>query len=862
LLSYNKLPVSIRLIRLFCKPELVEEIEGNLMEYDQFNDRFMSNFYYWMQVISYFRPSMVKKLKIKNNTTSMFQFNPLLAVRNLTAYKTTTMINVLGFTLGLTSAIFLYFYISAELNVDSFHTDKNSIYRVLRQSTNEGTLYNVGVTSGFFAEALDTDYPDLIDKTMRVYPQSGLISYENIKFNEDNIIFTDASFFDFFSYPLLSGDATSVLDLPNKAVISQAYSKKYFGDESPLGKILKFDNEYQFVVSGVFGKAPAKSQTEFDIVLPISMMDQFDWFKNKWSNGLITYIKQSDETKVKALEAQLPAFMDKYFGEDFERTNSRVDLALERFEEVYFNNDTRFDGVAHGDLGTIFILLLVGGAVLFIASFNYINLAIAQSFKRAKEVSIRKVLGVNRFRLLLQFVGESLIILLMATVIAIFTANLLSNGFQQYFGLQFEMNWFDSQVIIFLGLLNLLILLFSAIYPALVMSGFQPLKVLKGIKASPTKNHTIRKSLVTLQFAISIFMIAVTLLITSQLDFITNKPLGFKKEAILLVRINNDEIRSNSRNFKETLLQQPEILGVSSMSGEPGGFHDGTVIELEGREGTHAFRTAFTDENYFSVFDINIVFGRNFEKDMVTDEQAVIINENGLKSLNMTADELLGRTVNLPYFDVQGKVIGIAEDFHFASLKDPIEPMVIARGSYHRIYAIKLNATSVFEGIATVEQVWGEFSPNYPIQYRMMEDSWYQLYENEQRQADVFKALSGMAVVLACMGIFGLVSFTAQQRQKEFGIRKVLGASGRQILQLISKEFVILTTVGTCIALPFAWYFMNQWLGDFSYRINISQYWYLFVTSGLIVGLITFITISFKTYKTSISNPTESIRYE
>lgn len=792
----------------------------------------------------------------------MFQFNPLLAIRNLTTYKTTTLINVLGFTLGLTSAIFLYFYISAELNVDSFQADKNSIYRVLRQSTNEGELQNVGVTSGFFSEALNTDYPDLIEQTMRAYQQSGLISYEEIKFNEDNILFVDADFFNFFSYPLSNGDPSNVLNQPNKAVISKDIAEKYFGDESPLGRTLELDNEFTFVVSGVFEEAPTKSQLEFDVVLPISWMDQFDWFKNKWSNGLITYIKQPDASKVRALASQLPAFMDKHFGEDFERTNSRVDLALEPFGDVYFNNDTRFDRVAHGDLSTIFILLMVGCAVLFIASFNYINLAIAQSFKRAKEVSIRKVLGVNRFRLLLQFIGESVIILLLATAMAILSTNLLSNGFQQYFGLQFEMNWFGSQVLVFLGLLNLLILLLSAIYPALVMSGFRPLLVLKGIKASPAKNHTIRKSLVTLQFAISIFMIAVTLLISSQLDFITNKPLGFKKDAILLVRINNDEIRANSRNFKEILLQQPEVLGVSSMSGEPGGFHDGSVIELDGEVGTHAFRTAFTDEDYLSVFDINIVSGRNFEKDMVTDEQAVIINENGLRSLNMTAEELLGRTVDLPYFEVKGKVIGIAEDFHFASLKDPIEPMIIARGSYHRTYAIKLNAASIYEGIAAVEQVWSEVVPNYPIQHRMMEDSWYQLYETEHRQADVFKALSGMAVVLACMGIFGLVSFTAQQRQKEFGIRKVLGATGQQILRLISKEFIILTSIGTCLALPFAWYFTDEWLGDFSYRIELSQYWYLFLVSGILVGLITFITISFKTYKTSISNPTESIRYE
>ncbi|MEQ8714163.1 MAG: ABC transporter permease [Cyclobacteriaceae bacterium] len=855
-------PLSIRLIRWLCKPELAEEIEGNLIEY-RLSDKRSSNFLsYWLQVISYLRPSMLKKVKVKNNTTSMFQFNPLLALRNLFAYKTTTLINIFGFTLGLTSAIFLYFYISAELKVDSFHTQRDKIYRVLRQNTSQGALYNTGVTSGFFAGALNNDYPDLIQQTMRAYPQPGLISYEDHKYNEEGVLFSDAGFFEFFSYPLLVGDASNVLDQPDKAVISAEYATKYFGNESPIGKTIKYDHEYSFIVSGIFDKSPAKSHLEFDIVLPISHMDRFNWFKNKWSNGLMTYVMMSDLSKVKELESQFPFFMDKYFGEDFEKTNTKMGLVLEKMEDIYFNNDTQFDRVSHGDLGTVLILVLVGCAVLFIASFNYINLSIAQSFKRAKEVSIRKVLGVNRLRLLFQFIGESSIVLLLATAIAILTANLLSNGFQQYFGLEFEMNWFDSQVLMFLGSLNLLILLFSAIYPAMVISGFKPLTVLKGMRVSPAKNHAIRKSLVTLQFAISIFMIAVTLLITSQLDFITNKPLGFKKEAIVLVSINNDEIRSNMTSFKNSLLQRPEVLEISSMSGEPGGFHDASVLEVEGREGSHQFRTVFTDEDYLSVFDIKVIAGRNFEKNMTTDENAVIINQNGLKALNLTADELLGQTIDVPMFEVKGKVIGIAEDYHFTSLKDPIEPIIIARGSYHRRFGIKLNASSVYEVLEAVEQAWQEFSPNYPIQYRMMEDSWYQLYETERRQADVFKALSGMAVVLACMGVFGLVSFTAQQRQKEFGIRKVLGASGRQILQLISREFVLLTTVGTCLALPFAYYFMAEWLDDFSYRIEMGEYWYLFLVSGLLVAIITFVTIAFKTYKTSVSNPVDSIRYE
>ncbi|MEM8896213.1 MAG: FtsX-like permease family protein, partial [Bacteroidota bacterium] len=450
-----------------------------------------------------------------------------------------------------------------------------------------------------------------------------------------------------------------------------------------------------------------------------------------------------------------------------------------------------------------------------------------------------------------------------ATAIAIAASALTRPFLENYFSVQLVMDWWQSGAVVFILALLVVILLIATIYPALMMAAIPSIKILRGGKLSSGRGVTSQRTLVTAQFAISIFLIAATLLILSQLDYVLNKPLGFKKEAVVIIDMNNTDIRNKSELFKDELRQSQFIQQISSMSGEPGGFHDGTVLEFVGQEGNHALRTVFTDHYYLSLFDIPVVAGRNFSKDIQSDETAVIFNQSALDALNMTADEVIGQKVVIPYFgDEERRVIGVADDFHFSTLKDKIEPMIIAGGSFHRKFAVKLNASNLYDGLQEIESKWEQMAPNDPIQYRFLDEAWFQLYEKEHQQASVFKALSGIALFLCCIGIFGLVSFTAQQRQKEFGIRKVLGASIVQILSLISREFVLLILAGAVIGLPLSWYFIDGWLTDFSYRIGIISQWPLFISSGITVLIITLLTIGLKTYRTSIMNPSESIRYE
>ncbi len=855
--------ISLQLIRRLCKRDLVEELEGNLVEYHaQLQNSSFKKLKYWYQVFNYLRPSTLKVTNLKLHT--MFNFNPILTFRNLLRHKSTSFINIFGFTLGLVASIFLYFYIYSELSYDSFHTEKDRIYRAIRVSGINGSPYNIGVTSGPFAKALLNDFPDDINTVTRAYPEDGLVSFGEKKFFEENLLFADANFFDFFSFPLAIGSPEDVLKDINSVVLTKAAAKKYFGEQDPMGEILTVDNRFEFIVSGVMDEFPAKSNLEFDMVFPIEIYERFEWFSNWWNNGLFTYVHISTPAQAQNVIDQLPGFMDKYFGDDFKASGRRVDLTLEPLNDIYFNNKTRFDFVRHGDIQSVLILALVAVSILFIACFNYVNLSIAQSFMRAKEVGVRKVLGVPRSRLITQFLGESLMILIFSILLSVGICQLLKPLFNSAFGLDVTLNWSDPNVIVFFLALIVTIIVTSGIYPAILLSSFKPVVVLKGSKLSSGRNVGLRKALVIVQFSISIFLIVATFLIAAQNNYLNSKDLGFDKEAIVTIDLNNSEIRSGLESFKERLLTNSNVRRVSTMSGEPGGYHDASGFIFSGVEGNTRMRTVFVDRDYFDLFGLEIVAGRGFSKDMSTDEEnAMIFNEKAAKEIGLSPEEIIGKRVRMPGWDIENApVIGFVKDFHFKSLRDDIEPMAIISGGRHRKIAVKVNTEDIGNTLLFIDEKYKEVSPNYPISYRFLDESLAQLYEDEKKQAKVFIAFSGISILLACLGIFGLAAYTAQQRQKELGIRKVLGATPQQIINLISKDFVILVAIATVIASPTVWYFIKNWLGNFAYRIELPDYWYTFLLGGIIAVVIALLTIIVKTYRAAVADPTQSIRNE
>jgi len=853
---------SLKLIKWLCREDLVEVLQGDLIEFHgRISQTHFKTLRYWFQVLNYLRPSTLKSFNTQKSGP-MFVFNPLLAIRNLNRHRSTSLINVFGFTLGLVAAFFLFFYIQAELSVDDFNQDKEIIYRAVRTSDINGDPYVIGVTSGPYGPALENDFPETVTAMNRAYPQTALMAYEDRRFFEDQLLFADPNFFEFFDFPLLVGDPATVMSTANGVVLSKEMAEKYFGAEDPMGKTLKMDNEYSFIVSGIMDSQSVNSHLEFNMVFNIALFDRFEWFKNWWSNGLITYVKVQTPAEAEYLKGQFPDFIAKYFPEDT-KVGRQPNLTLEPLEKVYFNHETRYDRVRHGNLNAIYILILVGVAILFIACFNYVNLAIAQSFIRAKEVGIRKVLGVHKGRLVLQFLGESIMILIVAVLLSIGLCELLNPLFNSFFQIELNLQWLNPSVLTFLILLLIFTLLTSGVYPALLLSSYKPVSILRGGKLAVGNKIGLRKGLVITQFSISIFLIVATLLISIQNNYLNSKELGFDREAVVLIDFNNQEIRRQKDVFKERLLVNSNIVSASSMSGEPGGFHDATVLQVKGTESDFRVRTAFADVDYLNTLGIELVSGRNFDGTRANlDSGAMMINESTLEALGMSADEVLNKDVSLPSFDLQGKVIGVVKDFHFTSLRDHIEPMVIVNGHWQRVMAVKVTGSSLSETLLFIDEVYSELIPDFPMTYEFLDASLERLYENEQKQARIFSAFSTISVFLACLGIFGLAAYSAQRRQKELGIRKVLGATAKQIIALISKEFVVLVLIGMLVAVPVIWIFIQSWLETYAYRIEILSYWYVFFAGGILSVIIALITVTFKTYRAAVSAPTESIRNE
>jgi putative ABC transport system permease protein len=790
----------------------------------------------------------------------MFNFNPQLTIRNLFNNRFVTFVNAGGFLLGLTSIFYLYFYIQSELNHDSFHTDQQNIYRLLRVGNIKASDYFIGVTSGPFASAIKTDFPQDVNSTCRAMLEEGLVTFGAKSFYEKKLLFADPNFFTFFSFPLKHGDPSTVLNNANSCILSVEMAIKYFGGDDPIGKIISVDNQYDFIVTGVMDEFPDNSHLDFDIVFPIAIFNKYDWFNNWWNNGLITYLNIDTPIKAQKINEQLPAFMDKYFAEDFKSSGSRVDLILEPLNDIYFNNDTRYDPVKHGNLRTVFILIAVAVAILIIACFNYMNLSIAQTFARSKEVGIRKILGGGIGRLTLQFLSEVFLILAITTLLSILVLELMLPLLNGYFGLEVELHWGDLNVIMFLSLLFLIILLLSGLYPTLHLAFLQPLKSLKGL--TPTNSNSfVKKGIVTVQYMISVFMVSATILVATQLDFLNSMALGFDDTAIITIDINNQEVRENLDAFRVHLQSNPHIQSITYASGEPGGFHDTSSFKIEDVEESIRFRTLFTDRHYLQTLGVTLADGQNFrELAEKSNNGGMLLNETAVKELGIDGHQLIGRKISMPGWDIERTIVGIVKDYHFLSLHTNIEPLAIIQGGRPRKIVLKLNTDQLNQDIEFVNQAWAVVSPSFPISYDFLDDSLNALYENEQKQSHVFNVFALISIFLACLGVVALTSYSTQKRQAEYGMRKLLGATVSHIVRLISVEFMIIIALSALLAVPFTVLFMSNWLSGFAYRIDLLDYWPVYLLSGLLLGLITWVTVGILTYKSAISNPLESIQ--
>ncbi|MBO6523456.1 MAG: ABC transporter permease [Balneolaceae bacterium] len=784
--------------------------------------------------------------------------------RNLLRNKLYTSLNILGLVIGITSALFIYLFIQNELSYDTFHEKGDRIYKVHRMMERPEGTELVGITSNPFRAGLEAEFPDMIEMAATLGPGDGVVSIDDQNFMESRLYMADKNFFQVFTYPFIAGNPETALVEPYTVVLSKETAQKYFGTENPIGKNIIIDGEDSFEVTGVF-EVPegAKSHVNFDLAVSIITFSDYNFY-NQWGwNQVHTYALLSEGVELADIEPQLPAFMDKYFGDNMAEMNRRIDLNLMPLDEVYFSNFLAFDWqVEHGDKKVIYIFGIIAILIIVVAGVNFINLATARSVSRAKEVGVRKTLGAQRLILFAQFMSEAFLMAFFAGFISFILVYFFLPPFEQMIGTSISINLFSTEIILMTISILLLTGFLAGVYPAIFLSSFKPIKALKEKISFGTSQLVTRKGLIIFQFAISSLLIIGVSIVNKQLDYISDKSLGFQPDQLLDISVNNSTARNNLPQMLEQLKGIPGVEEASVMSGSPGGFFDTYSFNVESYENPLTMNTLFIDDSFSEVFDLEMVVGRDFDKAYSTDSaSAIIINERAVEFLGWTISEAVGKQIGNAYRDeVPRTVIGVVEDFHFASLHHQIDPLVVSMTRDYRNIVLKISTENISGLLPQITEIWNNFSPLYPIEYRFVNEQFAQLYESDTRQRKVFFAFSIIAIVIACLGLFGLATFNAEKRSKEMGIRKILGATMSDLLLVFNKEVLIIIGISFLIAAPVTYFLAEEWLQNYAYRINNEMNSY--IIAGIVVMLLAIITVSYQTVKVAWSNPVDSLKDE
>jgi len=784
-----------------------------------------------------------------------------IAWRNLYKHKAFSLIHILGLTIGVTVCLMIFLFITNEFSVDKFHAKGKNIYRVMRQF--DPTKPLVPYLSGPYAPALLNDFPQDIKSAVRVMPDNNLITFDDKAFNEKKVYYTDAGFFELLSFPLLKGRAAQVLATPNSVVLTENTAKKYFGSaENAMGKVLTFEKENKYTVTGIAQNLPSNTHLDFDLVVPIAVVEKMDFFKSWMNNSMFVYVLLNEHTNKAVLEKKFPQFMEKYMGQDMKRFGSKFNLALTPLADIYFEPGSTFDNVRHGDKAVVYIFISIAILIMLIACINFMNLSTIRAVDRSKEVGLRKVLGALRDHLVFQFIGESIVLAVIACVLSMGLLFILMPYYNEILGYTLSAPWASWPMYAFLLGVIVVVGLLAGSYPAFFLSGFSPIQALKGKLRLGKSGVLLRQILVVVQFSISVFLIIGTIVMTRQMNYVKNKQLGYDQSQTLVLKVDNSDIRNNLKAFKAQVLANTNVTAVSVTSGEPGGFHDIHGFEAEGQRETVKIRTEFADFDHTKLLGLKIIAGRDLSAQYGTDSVgSVLINRKAAQFLNFTPQQAIGKWIhNLGRDSLRRQIVGVIEDFNFLSLKENIEPLIISPGEDWRVILVKLKPGKIKEGVAAVESVYKSVAPVYPFEYTFLDQNFDTAYRTDMRQQTILSIFAGLAIFVACLGLFGLASFTAAKRTKEIGVRKVLGSSVQNILVLLSKDMLKPVLIATIIAVPIGYYCMNKWLQNFAYQITIT--YTVFLMAGAIAMLIAFATISFQSIKAALANPVKSLRSE
>lgn len=791
------------------------------------------------------------------------------AMRNLRKNKLYAAINVFGLTVGLTACLLIGVYINHELSYDKFNVNADRIVRVTMEYKNAETVNSVATTGTKVGPQFKRTFP-AVEEYVRTFISSGMVKNEDRVFEEPRILFADEPFFKVFSFRLVEGNASTALSEPDKIVITQTAAKKYFGNEEALNKRLTVRGK-ELIVSAVCEDAPQNSQLKFDMVT--QFLNHSDNLKTEtwWNANWITYLLLREKNNLARLQNQVNSYM----GTPDVRKEARLEgndylnYQLQPLSKVHLHSPLAgFE--PNGSFAYIYMFFVVALLILIIACANYTNLATAQSTGRSGEIGMRKVMGASKRQVFMQFIGESSVITFIAAALAFMLSMLMIPYFNNVTGKQFTTDVLLQPIpIIALIVFCALVSFFAGLYPALVLSGTKVMGVLKKGFAFTGGNNMMRKSLIVAQFGISIFLIIYSVVIMQQMNYMQTKNLGYDKDHIVVLPIGG-KMMENFENIKDAIAKTPGVEAVTASYETPEYVQWGDGITAMDEKGKHEVSlTAMpVDLDFTKTLKMQLVAGRDFQKsdfalmdtsnDYANYHQSFIINETLAKKIGWAPEQAIGKTIEK---NATGPVVGVVKDFNFSSLHDPIGPMLIFLGrTYSQTFMARINGNNMKETLGNLEIVWKQRVPDRPFNYHFLDEDYNKLYKAEQRTAALFSVAAGLAIILACLGLFGLAAFTTVQRTKEIGIRRVLGANLRSITVLVSGNFLKLVAIAIVIAAPLAWWAANEWLQDFAFRIPVQLY--VFVITALVTMVIALCTVGFHSLKAALANPVKSLRTE
>lgn len=786
-----------------------------------------------------------------------------LTYRTFIKYKGHSFINIFGLSIGIGCFIIIYLFVNYHQSFDGFHEKANNIYRVIQQSDNGE--YFAGSPAPF-GPTLITNFPE-IESFVRIakpnWNSSNLIKSREKSFYESDLYLADSNFFSLFSFPLIKGDPSTALSKPNSIVITQSISQKYFGNENPIGQLITFNNTFDFKVTGVTQDVPNNSHFKYDFLIPFNMLDSFHGegsLESMDRSNYYTYLLFQNDVDINKFRQKYL----KYINETYENKFTRQYFSIYNFQplnKIHFEI-ARYNLKPSFEAKYLFIFITVGFAILILACINFINLSIAKSLNRIKEVGLRKVVGAKRKMIFIQFLGESILYTLASLLVAIYLIYQFIPYINNLLNVHFSLDTLNVSFILFIVITLIFVAFVSGSYPAIFISSFKPAIVLKPGFKGRKENVIFRNILITLQFLTSIVLISVTLIINNQLNYIENKDYGLNKENIINIPLFDESVRNKIDLLKEKLIEFAEIEKVSANRFLPskGTFNHG--IKWEGMQENEfiSMWLFFVDQDFFDTYEIELISGRIFSDQFSTDdENAYILNEAAAKELGW--DDPINKSFSAHGKDYMGEVIGVVKNFHFRSMHHNIEPCCIklSKSRYNQL-SIKINDSDLNTTLKKIERIWISIVPGVPFEYYFISDDFKSLYATEQKSGQLITVFTFLSIIISCLGLLGLISYSTKQRIKEIGIRKVAGASVSSIILLVSKGYLKLISFAFILAIPIIILFSNSWLRNFAYKTEISIS--VFIWSGLITYVIAFLAVFYQSYKTANTNIIDILRYE